>query len=359
MDSSERKEKTMIRNSLERLNSVKQVVDNILKSSAVAIVGLSKNSGKTSCLNFLLSRIDTSSHLTGVMTTGRDGENLDLVFKNEKPEIILPKGVLFSTFHMEANRKSPFIEIIGVLNIDTPLGNIIIAKTIDNIQTQIIGPPSVNEQKNIVSFFKQFGTKTVLIDGSLDRRAIMLSELCDGVIYVAGASYSNKIDDIISEIDKEYHKSIIPMIDKQTIYGYDESENISIIYKSGERYTLNTLLGNEDNLNNELKQHNDNIDTIIINTAFTDRVYDKLKSSISKFSGRIVFFNSFNILLNKANFKHLLANCDIYTIYNVPIYAIAVNSFSDKGNHIDCSEIRDYVRNKYPSIPVIDTMEAY
>ncbi len=352
----------MIINNSNTVNPIDRLFEDILNLNALAIVGLSKNSGKTSLLNFLLSRIDTDKKRVGVLTTGRDGEKKDLVFKSDKPEVILKKGVLFSTFYQEASIQSPFIEIKGILDIETPMGKIVIAETKVDIKTQIIGPPSVYEQKYVVNFIRNAGAELILIDGSLDRRSILLSELCEGVIYVAGASYTNKVPKIVSELEKEYNKSLIPQIDQTEITtelsDTLDKNNIIIKYKNGSDFYLESLLGKEKQLMTKLKGQQDKIKDIFINTSFTDRVFDKVKHQLRKFKGRLIFLNSFNILLNEDNFKLLLTHCDTYTIHSVPLLAFGVNSFSDTGYHIDCEELRNTLRSKYPNIPILDIMEA-
>lgn len=351
-----------INNNSNTVNPTDKLFENISNLNALAIVGLSKNSGKTSLLNFLLSKMDTEKKSIGVLTTGRDGETKDLVFKSDKPEVMLKKGVLFSTFYQEASIQSPFIEIKGILDIETPMGNIVIAETKEDIKTQIIGPPSVYEQKYVVNFMRDAGADLIFIDGSLDRRSILLSELCDGVIYVAGASYTNKMPKIVSELEKEYNKTLIPKLSKSLIdadlKNNLDKNNVIIKYKDDNEFYLDSLLGKDQLLKEKLKGQQNSIKDIFINTSFTDRIFDKVKHQLRKFKGRLIFLNSFNILLNEDNFKLLLTHCDTYTINNVPLLAFGVNSFSDTGYHIDCDEFRNTLRSKYPDIPVLDIMEV-
>lgn len=346
---------------MDRINNIsEELIKKILGLRAVAIVGLSKNSGKTSLLNYLIKKIDTSNRIIGVITTGRDGEENDLVHKIEKPSVILPKNVIYSTYRLEASKQSPFLEIVKSTNIDTPFGKIVLAKTLENIETQIIGSPTVKGQVKILNLLKEIGVEHIFIDGSIDRSSILLSDICDGVIYVAGASFSNKIDSIVNNLEKEYYKSKLPVwntILHNKLTKEFKNGNVIIRYSNDEKFFLDTIFFNENIIKDKLKS-SDEISELFINSAFTDNIFNKLFYILEKFKGDIVFSNTFNILLNSSNLRKLLNNCNVYTLKRVSILAFVINSFSDKGEHIDCLELREVIRQKFFPICVIDILEA-
>ncbi|MDZ4121487.1 MAG: hypothetical protein U1C33_03650, partial [Candidatus Cloacimonadaceae bacterium] len=61
--------------------------------TTIALIGLSKNAGKTSLLNFLIKSAPRIRF--GIMSTGRDGEEQDTVFATPKPPVILSAGTIF------------------------------------------------------------------------------------------------------------------------------------------------------------------------------------------------------------------------------------------------------------------------
>ncbi len=335
-----------------------KLIDRIKELRTIAIVGLSKNSGKTSFLNFLLSRIDSNKNCIGVMTTGRDGESVDLVFHSEKPMVTLASNIIFSTFSSEANKQSPFIEILKVTNISTPLGRIVIARTVNSIETQIIGPPNVNHQQRIIDFFHGYGSDMIFIDGSLNRKSILLSEDCNGVIYMAGVSFSNRLDDIITELRKEYHKSRIPCIEddkmKRELLGL--SKKHGVVLKSGRDYLVYDSILTSYKEIRSIINHGSIIDYLFISTSFTDKVFEYLDLTLKRNKIKIVFSNSFNILLNPINYYKFVNN-NIFLLRKIPIIGIGVNSFSDKGDIMNCMNLRHKIAKNFPDIPVIDIME--
>ena len=67
------------------------------KYKTVPILGLTKNAGKTTFLNWLLEQAPETDLALAVTSSGRDGEEKDLVTGLPKPRIFLRKGMLVTT----------------------------------------------------------------------------------------------------------------------------------------------------------------------------------------------------------------------------------------------------------------------
>ena len=66
------------------------------KYSVVSIIGMAKNAGKTTALNYILEEAMDEGMCLGVTSTGRDGESTDLVTGTEKPRVYLEQGTIVS-----------------------------------------------------------------------------------------------------------------------------------------------------------------------------------------------------------------------------------------------------------------------
>lgn len=64
------------------------------KYKTLSIVGMAKNAGKTTALNYLIEEAIDEGILLGVTSTGRDGESQDLVTGTEKPRVYLDQDML-------------------------------------------------------------------------------------------------------------------------------------------------------------------------------------------------------------------------------------------------------------------------
>ncbi len=66
------------------------------KYKTLSIVGMAKNAGKTTALNYLIEEADDEGIRLGITSTGRDGETQDLVTGTEKPKVFLYEDTIVS-----------------------------------------------------------------------------------------------------------------------------------------------------------------------------------------------------------------------------------------------------------------------
>ena len=64
------------------------------KYKTLSIVGMAKNAGKTTALNYLIEEAIDEGITLGITSTGRDGETQDLVTGTEKPRVYMEEGML-------------------------------------------------------------------------------------------------------------------------------------------------------------------------------------------------------------------------------------------------------------------------
>ena len=98
---------------LEILNSVK----------TMSIVGMCKNAGKTTMLNWMLHH-DRLQGTLGLTSIGRDGESTDVVTGTEKPGIFVREGTLIATARDMLRLGDVTTEILETTGIPTPLGEV-------------------------------------------------------------------------------------------------------------------------------------------------------------------------------------------------------------------------------------------
>ncbi|MEG0391915.1 MAG: hypothetical protein RR626_04060, partial [Anaerovoracaceae bacterium] len=66
------------------------------KYKTVSIVGMAKNAGKTTALNYLIEEAMDEGMILGITSTGRDGESTDVVTGTDKPKVFLDVGTIVS-----------------------------------------------------------------------------------------------------------------------------------------------------------------------------------------------------------------------------------------------------------------------
>lgn len=152
----------------------------------LALVGTGKNAGKTTVLNFLLEVF--SPEKTAVSSVGRDGEEYDVVEKHPKPRIHLQPGTLFATARSSLTRCAGTWKVEQETDFQTPLGEVLIARTISGCRVELAGPSQTDQMIEICEWMQGLGATRVLIDGAFDRMASSAARLSQAVILAAGSS---------------------------------------------------------------------------------------------------------------------------------------------------------------------------
>ncbi len=100
---------------------------------------MAKNSGKTVALNHLIYEAVDKNIKLGIVSTGRDGESLDLVTETEKPKIFAEEGTIIATTTELLSLGDATVEIMSITQYRTPLGEILIGRVKDSGYIQISG----------------------------------------------------------------------------------------------------------------------------------------------------------------------------------------------------------------------------
>jgi len=351
------------------------------------IVGLSKNAGKTTFLNWLMEK--SSFAVKGVITTGRDGEDLDILEKVRKPRVSIPVGTIFTVRACELQRLSGFLEVLEKLPFKAGGENIWLVRTDTTLEVEIVGPPSVVEQIETARRILSHGAEHVFIDGSLDRKAIGSSPLVDSLIItgspVIGAlpvlkkGYKNLYDltgieeatglltaDKLEGLRSEDHIRILFNPLKKSIRDRKQEDKIGdelvgeLLVKSPEwvRLPFKTLLGHEKELLNLLKSKGRRPFLIYVPGSLTERSFQLLKGTIQELPGlKIIVKHPFHIQVTEQSLHWLKQKNLLLTLKRMEIAGLIVNSFAVNGNHIDCEQFRRSIREEF-HLPVVDVMEV-
>jgi|GEM_PF-1763084 hypothetical protein len=276
-----------------------------------SIIGISKNSGKTTLLNYLIKNIEKNNKNYLITSIGYDGESVDLVTETEKPSIYINKNNYFITYRKFINEISHGLEIIKNIKNESIFGDLYLCKSISYIKTKITGPQNNIHMKNIIKFAKDL-IDYFLIDGALDRSSSCSPLISNGYILVISPSYYNSENELKIGIENLYYKNQIieevsfENIDYKLKYNIEieiyneknskianiniplinlknyiiEKDNIFIFYKNKKIYELkiSSIIGNEEKIYPYLKD----VSAIYFPKALTEislkKIYQKLLS---------------------------------------------------------------------------------
>ena len=91
---------------------------------SVAIIGLTKNVGKTVTLNHLLDQAVKADFRVGVASMGRDGEKEDILTRQAKPKIEVQAGTLVVTAEDALKNSRALLRPVTPTGIHSPLGEV-------------------------------------------------------------------------------------------------------------------------------------------------------------------------------------------------------------------------------------------
>ncbi len=315
-----------------------------------AIAGICKNAGKTTVLNWLLQNVYAPK--AAVLTTGRDGEAEDAVFGNPKPPVVIPQGAIFCSDSAALQALGAAVTILDKLQRTTINRELWLSRAQQEVKTRIYGPATVADQIHCIKLMRQHGGEVILIDGSLDRKSIAAHPEINGIYLVAGGSYGTP-DKIVEELHRLMMLSGVTSF--STCKSFDASQNLFFRVKNRwQESKLISLLGHENELLELMEREKP--DRIYFSTALTDNLYPKLEKALKKLE-KLIVNHPLQLQMSKKHLETLLKDTNVLTINLFRIKAIALNSWSVTGNHLDSDEFRNRVRKEFPRKPVFDVFE--
>ncbi|MBR5055978.1 MAG: hypothetical protein IKX03_02160 [Bacteroidales bacterium] len=174
-------------------------VGEILKHRSVSVVGLSKNAGKTECLNYIIKRLPLDYFSVAVTSIGIDGETTDQVTGTAKPEITVREGMFFATSEKHFRQQHPVSELFAVSDEDTALGRVVTAKALQEGKVLLSGPSSAVALKRWMRSLNEFGIDLILVDGALSRLSSASPAVSEAMILSTGAAVSANIRTLVAK----------------------------------------------------------------------------------------------------------------------------------------------------------------
>lgn len=207
---------------MEKIGDREKILKEVTKYKKIAVVGLAKNVGKTTTVNFLIEHLSNVC----VMTIGRDGEDEDVLYGTAKPHVNLKKDNFAIVPFSDIPKGLEIIETF-----DVPSGNAAFVKAkIDTaVQTIRIGG---FELTNILSDRLLEFCDRVIIDGAFGRTGI--ASYADAVIIVTGTIAGN-----ISKSVEKIKKMLSCAVDDKIAKELAENHDSIVVANEGRKFIFN------------------------------------------------------------------------------------------------------------------------
>ena len=327
------------------------------KYKTLSIVGMAKNAGKTTALNYLIEEAIDEGIVLGVTSTGRDGESQDLVTGTEKPRVYLEEDMLVAVPTLLYDLADAGLEVIKKTKYSTAIGELLICRVKDAGYVQVAGPVINAEQKLLCQDMMQLGCSLILIDGAIDRKSIASPETSDAIILSTGAVLSRKMNKVVEETAHVVNLYRTPELEEGIIRDVITQNNfddkIMLVNEDGKIRKLNLItgLGAAKEINGAIDE-----DTryIYIPGAFTNSVISDISLNNLKQVQFVlkdptkIFVNAMDWgLFRKKGFR-------VSVLKNIEIAAITVNPWAPAGYTFDNRFLLEEMQKAIPDIPIID-----
>ncbi len=317
------------------MDDLDKVFSELNKFKVVSIIGLSKNVSKTTTLNHII-KFSKDKLTLGLTSIGRDGEKYDAITQLPKPRIMVESGTVIATASQSLKNSQIKSELLKATGIHTPIGEVLIVRSLDKGLVEIAGPSTNSEVKTVCDDLLETGCDLVLIDGAFDRRSYASPLISQATILSTGASVSRNMQEVIEitnhafnllTINNEKNADIIRLanniISKKKIGIINCDFTVKIL----------DLLTALDSVEEILTQLDTNSKYLVINGAITDKFLEKLmkKSEIYK-NIELLIPDTTKLFLSKGTFeKYSKKGGIIKVLKKIKIIMITINPTSPLG----------------------------
>lgn len=223
----------MLRAALERRTSGRTL--------RLGVFGIVKNSGKTTTLVAVartLREVAPGVRL-GFLTTGHDGELVDGLTDEPKPQIEAPESALVATTRAALEERCVPHEVVRVTDQRTSLGPIVIARTLARVDVLLHGGRTARGAASLAAELSASGAQIVIIDGSMDRLAAASTlDSDDHVVLAIGAAYSpNDLDRVAQRAT-----CLVDLFTAEVLHGPAPAEPFFLTARGGGTHDWNEVI---------------------------------------------------------------------------------------------------------------------
>ncbi|MRT92129.1 hypothetical protein [Ancylomarina sp. 16SWW S1-10-2] len=331
-------------------------IKEIEKYRSLSIVGLEKNTGKTECLNYVLSRLSGSNKQIALTSIGVDGENTDAVTKTHKPEIEVYEGMIFVTSEMHYQKKKLVAEVLDVSTQSTSLGRLVTAKAKSSDKVIISGPADSMAIKDLIAQMNKFDVDITLVDGALSRKSLGSPAVTDAMILATGAALSANIPQLvyktkyiydlisIKAVDEEIKDCLLPI--QKGVWAIDNEGNLTDL-------KIESVLLIEKAKDRLFKKGN----RIFVNGAITDKFLNFLKVQKQIKDIEIIVRDFTRIFASPETFYAFIKRGGrIKVLQKTKLIAVCINPVSPDGYCLNSDDLKQALEEKL-NLPVYNVRE--
>ena len=322
-------------------------MERLFHLSSLAIMGMGKNTGKTSFLNLIIeeARVHHRDRTLALTSIGRDGEERDLVTRGEKPKIYVSEGTLIATSEGLLSRCDVTREIMESTPIFSALGRIIIFRARSDGFVEIAGPSRSSDLLEIEKSMRRIQEDCLfIVDGALSRMSF--STRTEGAVLCTGVSVSQSQDRILEKTRNALSALTLP----KTTHQLPVKEGRAFV-KSGNWKSVHGELALS--LGKELRKDlSENTEAIYIKGAATDQLFAELLADEHFRNLDVILGDGTRLLISSEMMERLSRRkLSLQVVEKIRVEEIIVNPYDQGGFEVDIERLMGRIQ-KETEIPV-------
>lgn len=310
--------------------------------AVIAVIGLAKNSGKTTTLNYLIERYRQET--IGLSSIGLDGESIDLVTNLPKPRFRIRSGMVIATTTRCLEESELVYDPLERTPFLTSLGRVLIVRVTVPAPVVVAGPTGNADMARLIDRMKPYSDR-LLIDGAFDRKTFGNIPAIDGIVLSTGASVSPDMDETVRRTVLFVEAFDFP----ETKADRDPGQSMTIRTSAGTTSVEKSLVMFKESLTR------DSLLSIAINGAFTDS-HVKALIDAEKGGFDLILEDATKLLVSPQNQRHLKTlKINISVRHRTPVVLVTINPYRPLGMDYDPDAFLKSVGNAM-DLPVINVL---
>lgn len=324
----------------------------------VSIIGLAKNTGKTVTLNQLIEELYLKSYQIGVLSYGRDGEDIDLITGKKKPPVKVYPGNYFVTAERALKGNDLKYKKITGTKIRSTMGYVNLYQSLSEGQVQLVG---INRLSQLILVKNLLVNKTdfIVVDGALDRKSSALPKISGAMVLATGAVIGKNMEDVIKKTEYEVQKLQIPFLEDQNdtikLQKYCNNNKSVLWTKTGKikSFKSPTSLLLMKDIKEYIAKTKAQVKYIFVNGAFTGTIARMIMEYNLK-NITVIIPDSTKLFINQMEYNYLTKNgIKIRVLYPINLVALTVNPFNPEGESFEEENFLINIKKQF-DIPVFN-----
>jgi len=327
-------------------------IQNILKYNSISIVGTAKNTGKTTCLNYVIKRLKEENVNFAVTSIGVDGEERDVLYQTPKPRITLCKNMIFITSEEDyANKEFP-ADILDVSKRTTPLGKLITARANGNGNVVLSGPSDSKWLSEVISGMEKYGVRLTLVDGALSRMSLASPAITDAMILCTGAACSAQLRELIQKTKFRCQLIELEKVENKIQEQLMPLEN-DLWQLNNKTNQWEKICNSVFTLEKESKNKLENLKTVYVSGAVTNN-FIKILSTKKSQNTQLIIRDFTKLFVEPATFQKFVRRGGSIKVLQKPkLLAVCTNPVSPEGIRLNPTVLKEEMQVVL-QVPVYD-----